>query len=723
MPVLAEIGNKLSVVHAVADPNHPKWLMKDINGGSWLVEADTLMMSGGLTVKLSHQGPGGTLKTLWNGDLPNPDSLSFQVTTKLKMALQKEGLDAPAPALLELFKEKGEIPPHLDPKAPASVKAAPKPTPKTTAKKPKAAAPPTPAPAKGLPAWFDAAKVAPGFRVVPDPAVAGVKITSPEGYITIQPLSNGKYSVSLSAPNSEFLNGGIATKAKLKEYVKAFAEQGGFEPEVAAEPPPKPPPKKANAKTEKKAPPVASKEPAVSFEPKAKLEDWTKFGAQAGSNEGGWFRAPDGSEWYAKRYDDPQKAKAEVVARSLYGAMGFETPESTFLSDRQGRLWQAGKKLVGAKQAKISNPEPHVKDTLLSVALLADRDWNKSDNYYELHGKPAAIDCGAVFTYRAKATSPKPYKADPIPDLDSLLHYDSTGLWSNMAEDDWRRSRARLEVLTDTKIDKAFRGSGLEGLADTVKARRDALIDYAKGKEAAAATEAAALKAAQKKIGKLAPYKPLDFQGSRQAAHQHFRSEYGTRRDTLKRLWSSTAERTPAASAVESYKGTGYDSINHLARKATHAGTKASQVPQAGSNTAGKVDWMDRCFERAERLKQDTNLIRWFSSRLGDTTIHVSDFNNPAKLANLIGMEYRDSGFASSSVYPDWTWRGNVRATIRARKGTAGLWIDPEHAYEGEWLLDRGIRYKIIDAKMVGSDLHIEVEIMEEGVNARKAPR
>jgi hypothetical protein len=106
-----------------------------------------------------------------------------------------------------------------------------------------------------------------------------------------------------------------------------------------------------------------------------------------------------------------------------------------------------------------------------------------------------------------------------------------------MGEDDWRRSRARLEALTDSKIDKAFAGSGLEDLAKTVKKRRAALIDYAKTQEAAVAQAKAAQAAALKKLGPVKPFTPAtDFGGNRKTAHDHFVTKYGTQDDVVARM-------------------------------------------------------------------------------------------------------------------------------------------------------------------------------------------
>jgi hypothetical protein len=106
--------------------------------------------------------------------------------------------------------------------------------------------------------------------------------------------------------------------------------------------------------------------------------------------------------------------------------------------------------------------------------------------------------------------------------------------------------------------------------------------------------------------------------------------------------------------------------------------------------------------------------------------LDVKDFiRHPEKCSGLVGMVYKDSSFTSASVYPDWTWHGDIKWKIRGRKGLAGIWIEPHRnsTYEGEWLLDRDTQYRVLDAKTVGNLLEVEVEIVEEGRNARKAPR
>lgn len=138
---------------------------------------------------------------------------------------------------------------------------------------------------------------------------------------------------------------------------------------------------------------------------------FTKVGAQAGSNQGGFYVGKDGVKRYVKVYKDPSQAYGEHVANQVYAKLGLGAPESLTFK-HEGQLYYASRIVEGAENA-----------TLKSLGLTKDRarkaldgfaadiltgNWDAPglglDNMVEVGGKVYRIDNGSAFLFRAQGT-------------------------------------------------------------------------------------------------------------------------------------------------------------------------------------------------------------------------------------------------------------------------------------------------------------------------------
>jgi hypothetical protein len=141
-------------------------------------------------------------------------------------------------------------------------------------------------------------------------------------------------------------------------------------------------------------------------------EGWERVGPQAGSNEGGVFRSPDGEDWYAKVYDDPRQAQAEAVGNEVYRAfLGDDAAVRSVVKEMpDGRALHMAKMLPEDELERGLQPEDLYTDQAQELArgfwgdvLLANWDvlGQDFDNILFRNGQPVRIDNGSSLLFRA----------------------------------------------------------------------------------------------------------------------------------------------------------------------------------------------------------------------------------------------------------------------------------------------------------------------------------
>lgn len=206
--------------------------------------------------------------------------------------------------------------------------------------------------------------------------------------------------------------------ADLKEIEKASKAKALAGIDSAKAPPPPAPKPPIPGVT----PPV---KPGEAVDPENILHQ--KTGAAAGNSSkdprAGFYMGKDGVARYVKVYDDPIQAHGEVLANSLYKALGFESPESVTWKDPSGKQFYAAKLLDGATFEKGYTKDQAREFMRGFVADVMSANWDaagmSADNAFLLkNGKVARIDNGGAFLVRAQGGK----KPDKL--LNSIAEWD-----------------------------------------------------------------------------------------------------------------------------------------------------------------------------------------------------------------------------------------------------------------------------------------------------------
>lgn len=159
-------------------------------------------------------------------------------------------------------------------------------------------------------------------------------------------------------------------------------------------PPPAPPP----------PPPPAPLAPALS---PADIMHAKTTRPGGGSNNGAFYMGTDGAERFVKLYGDPAQAHGEVLANSLYKALGFESPDSVTWKDPTTGKQAYASKLIEGKQLGMGATKAQAKEFFKGFAAdVLVGNWDAAgkscDNAFLLpNGKVMRIDNGGCFLMRA----------------------------------------------------------------------------------------------------------------------------------------------------------------------------------------------------------------------------------------------------------------------------------------------------------------------------------
>lgn len=211
------------------------------------------------------------------------------------------------------------------------------------------------------------------------------------------------------------------------------------------------------------------------FQKRKIQEELQKIGSNLGSNEGGTYKDDVTNEkYYIKHYQNPDQAKAEVLASKIYDHMGIKTLKPKYKE-------MNGKPTVITKwQDDLRLKEPEEYDNLKSSeardlakmyhAAILTKNWDivglEHDNIMQhKDGSLYSVDHGGSFHFRAQGGN-KPYGSD-ISEHGSLRYnnFPSGHVFSNVFE---KYPRAEREALQSVKqinpehVKNLFVNSGLD---------------------------------------------------------------------------------------------------------------------------------------------------------------------------------------------------------------------------------------------------------------------
>lgn len=224
------------------------------------------------------------------------------------------------------------------------------------------------------------------------------------------------------------------------------------------------------------------------------VSKWKKVGGQLGSNPGGQYEDENGNKWYVKESKSEDHAKNELLASKLYSIAGAPVTNviPVMVNGKLGTasLWE--NPLVSFnpnmdKHAAVKNFAVH--------AWLGNWDAIGTGNDNQMwvaHGDGTAlktVDVGGSMLYRAQGT-PKGAAWDEHASewqtmRDPTKNSFAAAVFGGMTPKELDDSADRLQFVTDNQIRQMTMEDGpgtekeREKLADTLIARRNAIMGYA----------------------------------------------------------------------------------------------------------------------------------------------------------------------------------------------------------------------------------------------------
>lgn len=215
--------------------------------------------------------------------------------------------------------------------------------------------------------------------------------------------------------------------------------------------------------------------------------------SQMGSNPGGiYFHKRDKTKIYAKFPKTEEQGKVEAATADLYKQMGIETVDPIIkkIHGRSAVVTQWNPNLKPFKSPEeIRNYSKKVgKDKHLALIhhaaiITGNRDVIGLSYDNLMHnvktGHLVSLDQGGSLHYRAMGEQ-KPYTKDISDMVEGFQHkgYPAGRVFGDLDPKDLRDAAKDLHKLTDERIDDVMKRHDLSHLSDTVKARRDAVIQH-----------------------------------------------------------------------------------------------------------------------------------------------------------------------------------------------------------------------------------------------------
>ena len=294
------------------------------------------------------------------------------------------------------------------------------------------------------------------------------------GGMTLKFSNGGKYFVFKHSETPDFSN--------FAHYLQGVKDWANKKPKAKAAPQP------AASASSASAPATSTDSGSINYEALPSVSTWEKVGGKKGSNEGESLKDENGQVWYVKYPKDEEHAQCEVLAASLYGALGLKSQDAQLVMNN-GKLGIASRWIDGLKQG---SPEQLASangalDGFLADVWMANRDvvgMSYDNLQIDADGDAVRVDAGASFFYRAQGEK-KLFGADPV-ELTSMLdpskNHQTHSVFKNMTKADYFAAAAKLADLPDAKIRimVAQMGPGSKGdrkrLAETLIARKAAIL-------------------------------------------------------------------------------------------------------------------------------------------------------------------------------------------------------------------------------------------------------
>ena len=195
-----------------------------------------------------------------------------------------------------------------------------------------------------------------------------------------------------------------------------------------------------------------------------------KISSQLGSNEGGWYEKKDtGEKYYIKFYDNPDQARVEFIANSIYKRLGINAVKSELL-EIGNKLAVVSKEVLGAEgvSKKVLQHSSDVRNGFVADAYLAN--WDVVGLSYDnivrgIDGNMYRVDNGGSLIFRAQGAT-KDFLPNNIPELDNMLneYFTSGQVFCGLTEDELKHQAQKLiEDLNEKDIKIILDESGLSG--------------------------------------------------------------------------------------------------------------------------------------------------------------------------------------------------------------------------------------------------------------------
>lgn len=216
------------------------------------------------------------------------------------------------------------------------------------------------------------------------------------------------------------------------------------------------------------------------------IKDFKKTGQQKGSNPGGTYTGPDGTQYYAKTPRSEKHLKNELLASSFYELAGIPAARMRYGDDgtEDGKIFS---EIISGEILRDVSLSPETKkqiqDGFAIDAWLANWDVaGLGDDNIVINDKGEAfrIDVGGALLFRAQGGDKGDKFSDEVTELDTLRDSNrnprSGALFGDMTDEDLKASAQRLLEITprdiDTMVDAAFDEPVASELKRKLKARR-----------------------------------------------------------------------------------------------------------------------------------------------------------------------------------------------------------------------------------------------------------
>ena len=225
------------------------------------------------------------------------------------------------------------------------------------------------------------------------------------------------------------------------------------------------------------------------------VSDWTRVGEATGSNDGGFYEAPDGSRYYAKVARSQSHADNEMLASAFYRELGIKsTNVGHGIIDGDlhvitplipGASKNVRRNVLDGDQRVLSQ----LRDAFAVDAWLANYDVMGLvyDNVVtDENGDAVRVDPGGALMWRARGGA-KEWFDDKVDELDTMRNFNrnesAATVFDEMTQDDIRESARRyIAPLTPSRIDEIIDSvitdkGDAEMLKERMKRRREDVLN------------------------------------------------------------------------------------------------------------------------------------------------------------------------------------------------------------------------------------------------------